>query len=61
MIDSDDRIGSIIEQIDGDISELNNMDQWLTLYTFKLNVKIFFILCIISLKLININFFFSKL
>ena len=43
MIDSDDRIGSIIEQIDGAISELNNMDQWLTLYTAELNVKIFFI------------------
>ncbi|CAJ0842152.1 17990_t:CDS:10 [Entrophospora sp. SA101] len=37
MIESDDRIYAVIEQIDYAISELDNMDQWLTLYTDELN------------------------
>jgi hypothetical protein len=38
MVESDDRIYSVIEQIDNAIAELDNMDQWLSLYTAELNV-----------------------
>jgi len=38
MVESDDRIHSVIEQIDNAIAELDNMDQWLSLYTAELNV-----------------------
>ncbi|GES81230.1 exocyst complex component Sec3-domain-containing protein [Rhizophagus clarus] len=37
MVESDDRIHSVIEQIDNAITELDNMDQWLSLYTAELN------------------------
>src|SRR5204862_2970424 len=38
MVESDDRIHYVIEQIDNAIAELDNMDQWLSLYTAELNV-----------------------
>ena len=38
MVESDDRIHSVIEQIDNAIAELDNMDKWLSLYTAELNV-----------------------
>ncbi|CAG8512919.1 2034_t:CDS:10 [Funneliformis mosseae] len=37
MVESDDRIHSVIDQIDKAITELDNMDQWLSLYTAELN------------------------
>ncbi|CAG8567139.1 5970_t:CDS:10, partial [Diversispora eburnea] len=37
IVESDDRIHSLIGQIDKAIAELDNMDQWLSLYTAELN------------------------
>src|SRR5207247_3874861 len=52
MVESDDRIHSVIEQIDNAITELDNMDQWLSLYTAELNVMldIYIMLFFILLK-----------
>ena len=40
MVESDDRIHSVLDQIDKAITELDNMDQWLSLYTAELNVML---------------------
>src|SRR6185437_11526844 len=39
MVESDDRLNSVIRQLDKAISELDNMDSMLTLYTTELNVS----------------------
>ncbi|CAG8800717.1 20469_t:CDS:10, partial [Cetraspora pellucida] len=37
MVESDDRVNSVIEQIEKAINELDNMDSWLSIYTAELN------------------------
>ncbi|RIB07820.1 exocyst complex component Sec3-domain-containing protein [Gigaspora rosea] len=37
MVESDDRVNSVIEQIDKAINELDNMDSWLSIYAAELN------------------------
>ncbi|KAG9304131.1 hypothetical protein G9A89_019693 [Geosiphon pyriformis] len=37
MVESDDRLTSVVHQLDKAIAELDHMDRWLTLYTAELN------------------------
>lgn len=61
MVESDDRIHSVIEQIDNAIAELDNMDQWLSLYTAELNVMIFMSTILLTFNFILkiLRFFFA--
>ena len=56
MVESDDRLNSVIRQLDKAISELDNMDSMLTLYTTELNVSHYHMNCMI----VDLNPLFSR-
>ena len=62
MVESDDRLNSVIRQLDKAISELDNMDSMLTLYTTELNVsRLFHMNCVIvNLKFSRTRTFHSR-
>lgn len=39
IIQSDERVQSVVERIDKALSDLDNMDSWLSLYAAELNVS----------------------